>query len=267
MNLAVAARQARSTDDGAPPGKKPAPTMAPVSSSESPPPITWIEPHGSAARATLVLLHGLDMTPSQLAPIVSSLKLPALVALPRGPVERPDGRHAWWPVDDAARAARIAAGPADLHASHPPGRAPARDAVHAAARALRERAPGRPLVVAGFSQGAMLALDCVCQSPPLVVDALALWSASRLASSEWMPTLHRLRGVRVELLHGRQDANVGVAAGRSLHDALAAAGAHTRWATFEGGHEIPLQAWVALRRLVRDVAATHPAPGPAGRGL
>jgi len=230
------------------------------------PPIAWVEPHGTA-RAALMLLHGLDMAPAQLAPLLASLKLPALVALPRGPVERPGGLRAWWPVDDAARATRIAAGPSDLHDSHPPGRAPARDAVHAAARALRERAPGLPLVVAGFSQGAMLALDCVFQPPLLAVDALALWSASRLAFSEWRPALHRLRGVRVELLHGRADANFGVAAGRLLHDALAAEGADVRWATFDGGHEIPLQAWVSLRRLVRAVAAAHSAPGAGGRDL
>jgi len=223
-----------------------------------PPPIAWIEAHG-APRAALMLLHGLDMAPAQLAPLVASLKLPALVALPSGPVERPDGRRSWWPVDDAAREARIAAGPADLHDSHPPGREHARAAVLAAARELLERAPGLPLVVAGFSQGAMLALDCVFQAPPLALDALALWSASRLAFSEWMPGLHRLRGVRVELLHGSGDANLDVAAGRSLHDALAAAGADARWTTFDGGHEIPLQAWVGLRRLVRDVAAAHPA--------
>ena len=228
------------------------------------PPIAWVEPHGTA-RAALMLLHGLDMSPAGLAPIVAALKLPAQVALPHGPVERSAGLHAWWPVDDAARAARIAAGPVDLHASHPPGRAAAREAVHAAARALRERAPGLPLVVAGFSQGAMLALDCVFQSPPLGVDALALWSASRLAFGEWQPALHRLRGVRVELLHGRRDANFDVAAGRSLHDALAAEGADVRWTTFDGGHEIPMQAWVALRRLVRGVAATPRSPGGADR--
>lgn len=229
-----------------------------------PPPIAWVEPHGTA-RAALLLLHGLDMAPAPLAPILASLKLPALAALPHGLVDRGDGLHAWWPVDDAARAARIAGGPSDLHDSHPPGRAPARDAVHAAARALRERAPGLPLVVAGFSQGAMLALDCVFQSPPLAVDALALWSASRLAFPEWAPALHRLRGVRVDLLHGRGDANLGLAAGRALHDVLAAEGADVRWAAFDGGHEIPLQAWVSLRRLVRGVAAAHPTPGaPAG---
>ena len=227
----------------------------------------WVAPVGDAV-VGIVLLHGLDMAPRQLAPLVRSLRLPALVALPSGPVERPGGRRAWWPVDDAARAARLRAGPADLHDSHPAGRERARDAVHACVRAVREGAPGRPLLVAGFSQGAMLALDCVLQPPPLAVDALALWSASRLAFSEWAPALHRLRGVRVELLHGRDDANVHIGAALSLRDALAAGGADVRWSPFDGGHEIPLQAWVGLRRLVRELATASggAAPPRAGGG-
>ncbi len=218
----------------------------------------WIEPP-VAPRAALLLLHGLDMAPSQLAPVVRSLKLPALVALPAGPVARPGGLRAWWPVDDAARAARLRAGPADLHDSHPPGREPARDAVHAVARELRARAPGLPLIVAGFSQGAMLALDCALQSPPLAVDALALWSASRLAFGEWTPGLHRLRGVRADLLHGRADSNLSIAAAQALRDALVAQEADVRWSPFDGGHEIPLHAWTGLRRLVRELEHGAPA--------
>ncbi len=227
------------------------------------PALAWIEPVGEA-RAGLLVLHGLDMAPAQLAPLLASLRLPALVGLLCGPVERAGGLRAWWPVDDARRARRLAAGASDLHAIDPPGREHARAAVHAAAQALRARVPGLPLVVAGFSQGAMLALDCVFQDPPLTVSALALWSASRLAFDDWKPALHRLRGVRVDLLHGSADANIGIAAARSLRDALLAGGADVRWAPFDGGHEIPLQAWVGLRRLVRELG--YP-PGPGQPGV
>jgi phospholipase/carboxylesterase len=222
--------------------------------------VTWVEPSG-APHAAVLVLHGLDMAPAQLAPLLRSLKLPALVALPPGPVQRAGDGRAWWPVDDAARDARLRGGPADLHDSHPGGRDAARGVVHATAAALRERAPGCPLIVAGFSQGAMLALDCVAQTPPLAVDALALWSASRLAFSEWAPALHRLRGVPVHLLHGRADAHLALAAAQALRDALVAEQARVRWSTFDGGHEIPLQAWVGLRRLVREMVEARPVRG------
>ena len=214
-------------------------------------PPLWVEPAG-VARVALLVLHGLDMTPEQLRPLVGSLKLPALVALPSGPVERPGGLRSWWPVDDVQRARRLANGAADLHASDPPGRERARALVHAAAQALQARAPGLPLVVAGFSQGAMLALDAVFHDPSLPVSALALWSASRMAFDDWTPALRRVDGVRIDMLHGRADANIAIAAAQSLRDALAAGGADVRWSTFDGGHEIPLQAWVGLRRLVRE---------------
>ena len=62
------------------------------------------------------------------------------------------------------------------------------------------------------------------------------------------------QGVRIDLMHGRADSNLGIAAAQSLRDALVAEDADVRWSPFEGGHEIPLQAWVGLRRLVRELA-------------
>jgi predicted esterase len=226
----------------------------PSPAADPPPPIAWIEPAG-AARAAVLVLHGLDMSPSWVAAAVASLRLPALVGVPSGPVARAAGLRSWWPIDDRQRDRRLALGASDLHAVDPSGRAPARAQLHAAAHALRARAPGLPLVVAGFSQGAMLALDAVFQDPPLDVDALALWSASRLAFEQWRPALQRLRGVRVELRHGQADANIAIGAAHALRDALVEGGADVRWMPFDGGHEIPLGAWTGLRRLVREIGA------------
>jgi phospholipase/carboxylesterase len=99
----------------------------------------------------------------------------------------------------------------------------------------------------------MLALDSVFQEPHLSVDALALWSASRLAFEQWRPALQRLRGVRVELRHGHADDNIAIDAAQALRDALVEGGADVRWIPFDGGHEIPLGAWTGLRRLVREM--------------
>jgi predicted esterase len=223
---------------------------------EPAPPMTWIEPAG-AARAAVLVLHGLDMSPAWVAAIATSLRLPALVGVPSGPVARGPGLRSWWPIDDVQRNQRLALGASDLHAVDPSGREHARAEVHAAAQALRARAPGLPLVVAGFSQGAMLALDSVFQEPHLSVDALALWSASRLAFEQWRPALQRLRGVRVELRHGHADDNIAIDAAQALRDALVEGGADVRWIPFDGGHEIPLGAWTGLRRLVREIGESR----------
>jgi predicted esterase len=225
--------------------------------------IDLIPPVG-APRAAVLLLHGLDMSPAQLAPLMRALKLPAWVALPEGPVARPGGQRAWWPVDDDAREARLARGPSDLVDDDPPGREAARARVCHAASLLRERAGvGLPLLVAGFSQGAMLALDVLLVDDPPApgaapalcaadVQTLFLWSGSRLAFRHWQPRLVRLRGLDVQQRHGRRDTNLGLDAALALRDALAGAGARVDWADFEGGHEIALGAWAALRRRVRD---------------
>ncbi len=233
------------------------------------PTLQMLPPADGVARAAVLLLHGLDMAPQTLAPFVRTLRLPAWVALSAAPLARPGGGRAWWPVDDAARALRLASGPSDFAAMDPPGRAAARACVREALAALRARAgPGVPLAVAGFSQGAMLALDALLVDDDVAgegavagdgerpaacgVDALMLWSASRLAYDRWAPHLSRLRGMPVQQLHGRRDANLGLAAGESLRDALVAAGARMEWVAFDGGHEIPLAAWVGLRRWVRE---------------
>lgn len=223
--------------------------------------------------ARLLLLHGLDMHPQGLLPLVRAARLPAWVALPEGPVDRPGGGRSWWPVDDEARAARLASGPSDLAAADPPGREAARRRVREAAAALQAAGgPDLPLVVAGFSQGAMLALDTLlapdaeAETSPFSPAALVLWSASRQAFEHWRPRLPRLRGLPVWQRHGRHDANLSLAAGEALRDAMAGAGARVDWAVFEGGHEIPWTAWRALRRQLQSLGeAPADEGGPASR--
>ncbi len=229
---------------------------------------TIVEPSEGAARFVLVLLHGMQMTPEDLSPFAHSLKLPAVTLFPRGPVEASDMKgpkgRAWWQTDPFAREAAIAKGPRDFIVYDPPDLPAARATLDRFMREVDGAWPGLPLVLGGFSQGAMLTCSTLLDVDERAGDwvdrlsALVLLSGSRVARADWTPArVARFRGLRVFLSHGEQDPDLAFAAGVALRDALSGAGAETTWTPFEGVHEIPLVAWRALRKFLLRVAASE----------
>ena len=200
----------------------------------------------AAAPLTLVLLHGYAMRPADLSPFAHSLGVPAFFLFPQGPLSSPGGGHAWWSIE---RETAMAAGPRDLTNEHPPGLAAAHlqvgrflDAVAAEYQPVRT-------VIGGFSQGGMLALDWVLHGtrPP---DGLVLLSSSRIATDEWLPRRDHLQNLPVFVSHGATDTDVAFAAGERLRDFVLESKAPVTWVPFEGGHEIPLIVWRALRKFL-----------------
>jgi phospholipase/carboxylesterase len=201
------------------------------------------------APLTLVLLHGYAMRPADLSPFAHSLGVPAFFLFPQGPLSSPGGSHAWWGVDEEAREVAIAAGPRDLTNEHPQGLAAARLRLGSFLDAVAtEYKPGRT-VIGGFSQGGMLALDWVLRGsrPP---DGLVLLSSSRVATDEWLPQRDRLQNLPVFVSHGATDRDLAFAAGERLRDFVLESGAPVTWVPFDGGHEIPLVVWRALRKFL-----------------
>jgi phospholipase/carboxylesterase len=203
---------------------------------------------------TLVLLHGYAMQPSDLAPFAHSIGIPAYFLLPQGPVSSPNGAHAWWEVDLEARESALSIGPRDLANDHPHGLAAAREQFGKFLTAVTAgvkpgRTPSRTIIIGGFSQGGMLALDWVLRGNQRV-DGLALLSTSRLALSEWESQRERLRNLPVFLSHGATDRDLAFAAGERLRDFLLESAAQLTWTPFEGGHEIPLVVWRGLRKFL-----------------
>lgn len=206
------------------------------------------------ALLTLVLLHGYAMQPSDLAPFAHSIGIPAYFLLPQGPVFSPNGAHAWWEVDLEARESALSIGPRDLANDHPHGLAAAREQFGKFLTAVTAgvkpgRTPSRTIIIGGFSQGGMLALDWVLRGNQRV-DGLALLSTSRLALSEWESQRERLRNLPVFLSHGATDRDLAFAAGERLRDFLLESAAQLTWTPFEGGHEIPLVVWRGLRKFL-----------------
>ena len=211
----------------------------------------------SDPRLVVVVLHGRAMRAGDLAPFANSIGVPARFVLPQAALPLPGGGFSWWPIDEERRIEALQAGPRDLAEAHPDGRAAARAGVTKVLREARLRAPDARLALVGFSQGGMLAVDTLLHEPD-EVDALALFSSSCIALDEWRPRWARLRGLPALVTHGRADSELALSAGERLRDELLGAGAEVQWLAFDGGHEIPLQVWRQLRKMLLAVLADSP---------
>jgi phospholipase/carboxylesterase len=205
----------------------------------------------------VVLLHGFMGETADLEPFARSLAIggtgggtaarfvfpPGLVDLsPRGLRGR-----AWWPIDVDARAADLSRGPRDLSGFVPEGLDAARAFLDERLDALQREEPERPLVLGGFSQGAMLSCELALRSQrPLA--GVALFSGARIAASQWESLYESRRGLPVFVSHGRKDDDLSFSAAESFQADLSASGWEVSWCPFDGGHEIPLVVWRSFKR-------------------
>lgn len=205
-------------------------------------------------RAVVVLLHGYAMDAEDLAPLAQAMGLPAVLYCVRAPLKAPRGR-AWWPVDEERRSAQLQVGARDLSSEYPAGREALRAALRDVVASVRVRHPRAPVVLAGFSQGGMLACDTVLHGG-LDLAGLVLMSSSRIAHREWEPRLSAVKGLPVLVTHGTLDADLALAAGEGLRDDLSRGGALVEWFAFEGPHGIPMPVWRLFRKFVVHRLAT-----------
>lgn len=207
----------------------------------------------SSIDLAVLMLHGYAMRPDDLSPFARSLGVDGRYVFPRGEWPAEGGGFGWWPIDGERRSASLALGPRDLSEEHPDHREAARRTLVTLLRGLREQG-FRRVVLAGFSQGGMLACDTLLHEE-VQVDGLALFSSSRIALDEWQPRRARLAGLPAMVAHGTEDKDLAFAAGQGLHAFLQSAGARSQWVPFEGGHEIPLPVWREFRKFLRGLAS------------
>jgi len=204
------------------------------------------------------------MRGADLAPFAEALHSEAFWLFPDAPLAAASGGRTWWPlrdpadksgkmIDSEARIRALQAGPLELSSMDPPGRAEARAQLASLIAALPA---DQALVLAGFSQGGMLAMDYALharETKSRTPAALALLSSTRIALADWTPRAPELAGQRVLVAHGRDDRELAFSAGEALRDFAIAGGANVTWLPFEGGHELPFVVWRALKKLVREV--------------
>src|SRR5262245_42628644 len=125
----------------------------------------------------------------------------------------------------------------------PEERARSRLRIRAAMAAFGQ--PRERVVLAGFSQGATLALDTAAEEPR--IGAVASFSPCYSEKRGELPN----RDLRFVLAHGTRDAVCPIEESRSLAKVLEQAGKKPRYLEFDGTHAIPTEALTALADLLK----------------
>ncbi len=195
------------------------------------------------AGPVVVLLHGFGAPGTDLVPLAGEIAVPpgTRFVFPEAPRALPAeyaGGRCWWMIDVMRMQSAMLTGRLhDLTREVPAGLAEARDAVQAMLAALPDAIGPGPLVIGGFSQGAMLACDVALRSD-IALAGLVLMSGTFICEDEWRERMPSREGLHVFQSHGSSDPLLPYAIAERLRDSLVEHGLAVTWVPFSGGHGI-----------------------------
>jgi phospholipase/carboxylesterase len=213
---------------------------------------------GTRPDVVVVVLHGFGASSSDFAPLSASVTAAlrgrkAVFAFPQAPPSPlAMGAAAWWQIDVLKWMGAMQAGEpgiARLIRDKPPGLDEARRKLAAMLDELCDLVPGgreAAIVLGGFSQGGMTALDLALHldsllphSRALRCDHVMVLSSAPIVVDEWAERL-KTRGARMQVLitHGHGDMVLPFPASGWTKELLEQHGAKVRYETHAGGHEL-----------------------------
>ena len=202
----------------------------------------------------VVVFHGYGADAFDLFPLNEMIptQYPLNWIFPQGPLEVPIGPgwtgRAWWNINieqiqkDAAQGVER-----DLSTEASPQAVASRQKVIAAIETLK--VPWNKVILGGFSQGAMLAVDIYLHAPQSPMG-LFVWSSALVNKVEWKERTksedfqNRLKENPHPTYfqsHGTNDTVLSLKNGQRLDSFLQSVGMKGKMITFNGGHEIPPQ--------------------------
>jgi len=215
----------------------------------------------------VVLAHGFGAPGTDLVPLAAEIAslssgLPKLrFVFPEAPLDLADigywGARAWFPIDMEELLSEGRTGRTErLAATEPPGLADARKALAKTVDALLidAKLPWSRLVLGGFSQGAMVALDLALRSEEAPAAVVA-YSPTLVDRATWERRAALRQGLPVLISHGRQDAILPFAATEGLVSLLTEQGLEVEFRPFDGPHTISAD---ALERTVELLIRFRP---------
>lgn len=197
-------------------------------------------------------MHGYGANAYDLAGLSQYLKLPdgsrllfpeGILGLDMGYGAQYQGR-AWFPIDwEEIERIRREGGLRDLSKNLPAGMADARDRLIGAM--LKLECDPKKTVVAGFSQGAMLATEIMLHHSEYLAG-LVIFSGTLVNRTGWESMARQKFADKQQKLpfvqsHGRFDPILPFLAAERLNELLNKNGGDGRLIAFEGQHEIPME--------------------------
>jgi phospholipase/carboxylesterase len=219
-------------------------------------PLATIE-RGGSGPPTLVMLHGYGSRAEDWLQFEDAWQLPANTrrVFPQAPLRGPlTGQRGWWWLNIEGHIPKGELLPDYTHAS--PG------GIKVASRMVRALLAGQqsPIILGGFSQGAMVSGEIAFQSDQDLAG-LILLSGTVVDEEKWAEHFAGRRHLPIFIAHGRFDAVLPFSIMERFQARLKAFGLNVTWMPFEGEHEIPEAVILAASDFARHAVELQFAAG------
>lgn len=190
---------------------------------------------GGDGPPTLVLLHGYGSNAEDWLQFVGKIQVPnsGRLIFPQAPLRGPvAGGRGWWWLNIEGHIPEGERLP-DFSTANPGG-------IKVASRLVRnflEDVDG-PIILGGFSQGAMLSAEIAFQTDQHLAG-LVMLAGTTVNEAAWVERFPGRRRMPIFIAHGRTDRVLPFAVAERFAGKLQAAGLNVTWYPFDGGHGIP----------------------------
>jgi phospholipase/carboxylesterase len=216
-----------------------------------------ISPAKELPKSIVVLCHGFGASGTDLVGCFEDILdcLPdetpkSAFLFPEAPIDLSDegmyGARAWWSINMAQLMQMNATNSFDqMRQAVPPGIDSARDLLCNCVHACQEKYKWSqvPIILGGFSQGAMLTVDVALRGTLEHVIGLLVFSGALVCESLWREAANK-KPLNIPIIqsHGRSDQVLAISTGRWLNGLLNEIGCQGSLIEFNGPHTIPGEA-------------------------
>lgn len=211
-------------------------------------PLQAVEVYQEPNAKWVVLFHGYGADANDLSSLSEAVRLqkPCNWLFPNGHLSVPIGPgwtgRAWWNI-------RMAELPSDWSTQRPEGMEQAVDKAFKMFSSMK--LDWANTIIGGFSQGAMLATEVFLKAPETPAGLICM-SGTLLNKTVWSEFASQRKQSSVFLSHGEMDQVLPHKGSLDLQKFLESYDIQTQFASFKGGHEIPMNVIQKIEKYIQQ---------------